>query len=134
MHEVLQPAGWAPPRGYANGIAAEGRTIFVGGQIGWNAAQAFDSDELADQVRQTLANIVAVLAEAGAEPEHLVSMTWYLTDLADYAAKLKPIGRAYREIIGAHFPAMAVVEVTRLVEPRARVEIQAIAVVPGHAA
>lgn len=132
MHEVLQPAGWAQPRGYANGIAAEGRLVFVGGQIGWNAAQQFESDELVDQVRQTLANIVAVLAEANALPDHIVSLTWYLTDLAHYAANLKPIGHAYREILGAHFPAMAVVQVSRLVEPRALVEIQAIAVVPAR--
>ena len=131
MHKVLQPPGWAPPLGYANGIAAEGRTVYVGGQIGWNAAQHFESDDLVDQVRQTLANIVAVLAEAGASPDHLVSLTWYLTDLDDYAANLKPIGRAYREILGRHFPAMAVVEVSRLVEPRALIEIQAIAVVPA---
>ncbi|MCA1661300.1 MAG: RidA family protein [Novosphingobium sp.] len=134
MHEVLQPFGWAPPIGYANGIAAEGQLVVVGGQVGWNAEQRFESDELADQVGQTLANVVAVLAEAGAGPEHLVSMTWYLTDLADYAAKLKPIGQAYRAIIGRNFPAMAVVEVARLVEPRARVEIQALAVVPTRQA
>ena len=130
MHEVLQPPGWSPPLGYANGIVAEGRTVYVGGQIGWNAEQAFESDDLVDQVRQTLANVVDVLAEAGATPEHLVSLTWYLTDLDDYAANLKPIGRAYREVIGRHFPAMAVVGVSRLVEKRARVEIQAVAVIP----
>ena len=132
MHDVLQPPGWAQPRGYANGIAAEGRLVFVGGQIGWNAEQRFESDDLVDQVRQTLANIVAVLGEADAGSEHIVSMTWYLTDVADYGAKLKPIGQAYRAIIGQHFPAMAVVEVSRLVEPRARVEIQAIAIVPSQ--
>jgi enamine deaminase RidA (YjgF/YER057c/UK114 family) len=131
MHEVLHPPGWSPPLGYANGIAAEGRTIFFGGPIGWNAAQHFESDDMVGQVRQTLANVVAVLAEAGASPDHLVSLTWYLTDLDDYAANLKPIGRAYREILGRHFPAMAVVEVSRLVEPRALIEIQAIAVVPA---
>ena len=130
MHEVLLPPGWSPPLGYANGIVAEGRTVYVGGQIGWNAEQAFESDDLVDQVRQTLANVVAVLAEAGATPEHLVSLTWYLTDLDDYTANLKPIGRAYREVVGRHFPAMAVVEVSRLVEKRAQVEIQAIAVIP----
>lgn len=130
MHEVLQPAGWARPRGYANGIAADGRLVFVGGQIGWNAMQQFESDELVDQVRQTLANIVAVLAEANALAEHIVSLTWYLTDLADYGANLKPIGQAYREILSRHFPAMAVVQVSRLVEPRALVEIEAMAVVP----
>jgi len=130
MHKALLPPGWSPPLGYANGIAAEGRTVYVGGQIGWNAAQEFESDDLVDQVRQTLANVVAVLAEANAAPEHLVSLTWFLTDLDDYAANLKPIGRTYRDILGRHFPAMAVVEVSRLVEARARVEIQAIAVVP----
>jgi len=130
MHDILHPAGWAPPKGYANGVAARGRTIFVGGQIGWNAEQRFDSDELVVQVRQTLENIVAVLREGGAGPEHLVSLTWYLTDVEDYLAKAREIGRAWREVIGRHFPAMAVVEVTRLVERRAKVEIQATAVVP----
>lgn len=130
MHDILQPAGWAPPIGYANGIAATGRTIFLGGQIGWNAEQRFDSDDLVDQVRQTLENIVAVLREGGAAPEHLVSLTWYLTDIEDYLANAKAIGRAWRDVIGRHFPAMAVVEVTRLVERRAKVEIQAMAVVP----
>lgn len=130
MHDILQPAGWAPPIGYANGIAATGRTIYVGGQIGWNAEQRFDSDDLVDQVRQTLENIVAVLREGGAAPEHLVSLTWYLTDIEGYLANAKAIGRAWRDVIGRHFPAMAVVEVTRLVERRAKVEIQAMAVVP----
>jgi enamine deaminase RidA (YjgF/YER057c/UK114 family) len=132
MHEILQPAGWAPPIGYANGIAATGRQIFVGGQIGWNARQEFESDDLVRQVEQTLRNIVAVLGAGGAEPEHIVSMTWYLTDLDDYTANLKPIGRAWRAEIGRHFPAMAVVEVARLVERRAKVEIQAVAVVPNE--
>jgi len=131
MADILHPAGWAPAIGYSNGIVAEGRTVFLGGQIGWNASQEFESDALVDQVRQTLANVVAVLAEAGARPEHLVSMTWFMTDLDEYAANLKPIGRAWREVIGRHFPAMAVVEVRRLVEPRAKVEIQAIAVLPN---
>ena len=130
MHEVLQPAGWAPPIGYANGIAAEGRLVFVGGQIGWNAAQRFESDDLVEQVRQTLSNVVAVLAEGGATPRHIVSMTWYLTDIVDYSAKLGPIGRVYREVIGRHFPAMAAIGVSRLVEPRALIEIQVIAVIP----
>jgi len=131
MHDILQPDGWAPPIGYANGIAASGRTIVVGGQIGWNAAQQFESDDLVDQVRQTLENIVAVLCEGGAAPAHLVSLTWYLTDIEDYLANAREIGRAWREVIGRHFPAMAVVEVTRLVERRAKVEIQATAVVPN---
>ena len=130
MHDILQPAGWAPPLGYANGVAAEGRLIAVGGQIGWNAEQQFDSDDLVDQVRQTLANIIAVLAAGGAAPEHLVSLTWYVTDIEDYVARQKDIGRAYRDAIGRHFPAMALVQVVRLVEARAKVEIQAMAVVP----
>lgn len=104
--------------------------VFLGGQIGWDAAQVFASDDLVDQVRQALENIVAVVAEAGGEPAHIVSMTWFMTDLDDYAAQRKAIGRAYREVIGRHFPAMAVVEVARLVEHRAKVEIQATAVLP----
>jgi len=130
VHKSLQPAGWAKPKGYANGIAAEGRLVFLGGQIGWNRDNRFDCHDLAGQVRQTLQNIVAVLAEADAKPEHIVSMTWYLTDKKDYLANLESIGRAYREVIGRHFPAMAVVEVTALVEDAAKVEIQATAVVP----
>lgn len=130
MHESLHPAGWAPPIGYADGIAATGRHIFVGGQIGWNARREFETDDLVEQIEQTLRNVVAVLAAGGGGPEHLVSMTWYLTDLDAYTANLKPIGRAWRAVIGRHFPAMAVVQVSRLVEQRAQVEIQAIAVVP----
>ncbi len=130
MHETIHPSGWAPAIGYANGIAASGRTLYLGGQIGWNAQQQFESDDLAQQVRQTLENIVAVVEEAGGKPEHIVSMTWYMTDLDDYVAQLRDVGRAYRQVIGKHFPAMAVVEVTRLVERRAKVEIQAVAVLP----
>ncbi len=129
-HTILQPAGWAQPKGYANGVAAEGRLVFVGGQIGWDAQSRFETDDLVGQVRQTLRNVVDVLAEAGATPEHVVSMTWYLTDKKDYLANLKGIGRAYREVMGRHFPAMAVVQVTALVEDRAKVEIQAMAVIP----
>ncbi|MBP2297369.1 RidA family protein [Azospirillum picis] len=130
MHSILQPEGWAKPLGYANGVAAHGRLIFVGGQIGWNARCEFESDDLAHQVRQTLENVVAVLAEAGAGPEHVTSMTWYLTDKADYLARRKEIGAAYRAVMGRHFPAMAVVQVAALIEDRAKVEIQAHAVVP----
>jgi enamine deaminase RidA (YjgF/YER057c/UK114 family) len=130
VHTILQPAGWAKPKGYANGVAAEGRLVFVGGQIGWNGRSRFECQDLVGQVRQTLRNIVDVLAEAGAKPEHIVSMTWYLTDKKDYLASLAEIGQAYREVIGRHFPAMAVVEVTALVEDDAKVEIQATAVVP----
>ena len=129
-HTILQPEGWAKPRGYANGIMAEGRLVFVGGQIGWNGQSRFEAHDLVGQVRQTLQNIVEVLAEAGAKPEHVVSLTWYLTDKKDYLDNLAGIGKAYREVMGRHFPAMAVVQVTALVEDDAKVEIQATAVVP----
>ena len=127
---VLQPAGWAKAKGYANGIAAQGRLVFVGGQIGWNAAQRFESADFVAQARQALANIVAVLAEAGAGPEHLVRMTWYVVDKREYLASSRALGRAYREVMGRHFPAMSAVEVTALMEDAARVEIEATAVVP----
>jgi enamine deaminase RidA (YjgF/YER057c/UK114 family) len=130
MHKVLQPEGWAKPVGYANGIAARGRTVFVGGQIGWNAQSQFDTDDLVGQVRQALRNIVCVLREAQARPEHITSMTWYFVDKGEYLANLKSIGEAYREVIGRTFPAMAAVQVVALVEDRAKVEIQAVAVVP----
>ncbi|HET6621143.1 MAG TPA: RidA family protein [Dongiaceae bacterium] len=130
MHTILQPEGWVKPAGYANGIAARGRFVFVGGQIGWNSQARFETDELAGQVRQTLQNVVAVLAEAGGGPQHLTSMTWYLTDKHDYLANLKEIGKAYRETIGRHYPAMAAVQVAALIEDRAKVEIQATAVIP----
>jgi enamine deaminase RidA (YjgF/YER057c/UK114 family) len=128
--EILQPEGWATPRGYANGIAASGRLVFVAGQIGWNAAQQFETDDFAGQVRQALANVVAVLAVAGAGPEHLTRMTWYITDKAEYRAALREIGRSYREIIGPHYPAMTLVQVAALLEDRAKVEIEATAVIP----
>jgi enamine deaminase RidA (YjgF/YER057c/UK114 family) len=130
-HTILQPAGWAKPKGYANGVAAQGRFVFVGGQIGWNGQSQFETDDLTGQVRQTLQNVVDVLAEAGARPEHVTSLTWYLTNKKDYLANLEGIGKAYREVMGRNFPAMAVVEVTALVEDRAKVEIQAMAVVPA---
>ena len=130
MHEILQPDSWVKPAGYANGVTARGRLVFVAGQIGWNAQSRFETDDLVGQVRQTLANVVAVLAEAGAEPQHITSMTWYLTDKAEYLANLKAIGRAYREVIGRNYPTMAAVQVMALIEDRAKVEIQAIAVVP----
>ena len=129
-HTVLQPANWAKPRGYANGIAAEGRLVFLGGQIGWNRQNRFEAHDLVGQVRQTLQNIVEVLAEAGAKPDHVVSMTWYLTSKKDYLDNLESIGKVYREVMGRHFPAMAVVQVSALVEDAAKVEIQAMAVVP----
>jgi enamine deaminase RidA (YjgF/YER057c/UK114 family) len=126
--EVLLPPGWARARGYANGIVAEGRQLFVSGQVGWDAEQRIVSDDFAAQARQALANIVAVLACAGARPEHLVRLTWYVTSRDEYNASLEAIGTSYRELIGRHFPAMSVVVVTALVEPRAKVEIEATAV------
>ena len=130
-HEFLHPRNWKPALGYANGVAASGRMIFCGGLIGWNAQQEFESDDFIDQVAQTLRNIVAVLAEAGAGPQHIVRLTWYVTDKTEYLARLKDLGRVYREIIGKHFPAMALVQVVALVEDRAKVEIEATAVVPA---
>jgi enamine deaminase RidA (YjgF/YER057c/UK114 family) len=127
--EILQPAGWARPRGYANGIAAEGRTIFVAGQIGWNAEQKFVSDDFAIQTRQALLNVIDVLACAGAGPAHIVRLTWYVTSRDEYNAALAAIGTSYRELFGRNFPAMSVVVVAALLEPRAKVEIEATAVV-----
>ncbi|MFO1157871.1 MAG: RidA family protein [Reyranellaceae bacterium] len=129
-HTILQPDGWVKPKGYANGIAAEGRLVFVGGQIGWNGQCQFETDDFIGQVRQTLQNVVAVLAEAGARPEHVASMTWYLTDKRAYLDNLPAIGKVYRDVMGRHFPAMAVMQVAALLEDRAKVEIQAMAVVP----
>ena len=124
----LQPPGWPEPRGYANGIAASGELIFVGGQIGWDETGAFPHEDMAGQVGQALRNIVAVLAEAGAGPEHVVRLSWYVTSRAEYLDSLKAIGAAYRAVMGRHFPVMAVVEVTALVEADAKVEIEATAV------
>lgn len=125
----LQPPGWPEPKGYANGIEATGRMVFVSGQIGWDETGAFVSDTLAGQVGQALSNIVAVLSEAGAGPEHVVRLTWYVTSRNEYVESVKAIGAAYRSVMGRHFPAMAVVEVSGLVEPAAKVEIEATAVV-----
>ena len=127
---ILQPSGWAPAKGYANGIAARGTQIFVGGQIGWNAQQQFESDDFIAQTAQALRNIVAVLAEAGAGPQHMVRMTWYITDRVEYNARLKELGTAYREVMGRNFPAMTCVQVAALVEARAKVEIEVTAVLP----
>ena len=129
MH-ILQPPDWAPPKGYANGIAARGTTVFVGGQVGWNGQQQFESDDFVAQARQALSNVMAVLAEAGAGPEHITRMTWYVTDKREYVASLSMLGAAYREVIGRHFPAMTAVQVTALIEDRAKVEIEATAMVP----
>jgi enamine deaminase RidA (YjgF/YER057c/UK114 family) len=129
--ERLQPPGWPEPRGYANGVAAEGRIVFVAGQIGWDETGAFPARDLAGQVRRALENVLAVVAQAGGGPEHVARMTWYLVDREDYLASQKAIGAAYREVMGRHFPAMAVVVVAGLVEAGARVEIEATAVVPA---
>jgi enamine deaminase RidA (YjgF/YER057c/UK114 family) len=129
-HEFLNPAHWRQPRGYSNGVAARGRLIVTGGVIGWNADEVFESDDFAGQAAQALRSIVEILACAGAKPHHLVRLTWYVTDKQDYLAALKDLGAAYRQIIGKHFPAMALVQVVALVEDRAKVEIEATAVVP----
>ena len=127
---TLQPPEWAPPRGYANGIAARGTLVFVGGQVGWDAQQRFASDDFVAQARQALDNVVAILREANARPEHIVRMTWYVVDRAEYLANLRALGHAYREVVGRHYPAMTAVEVTALMESRARVEIEVTAVLP----
>jgi len=129
-HDILHPSGWKPARGYANGIAARGRMVLTGGLVGWNGDCVFETDDFAGQAAQALRNIVAVLACADARPEHLVRLTWYVTDKHVYLASLRDLGRAYREIIGPHYPAMALVQVVALVEDRALVEIEATAVVP----
>jgi enamine deaminase RidA (YjgF/YER057c/UK114 family) len=129
--QVLHPKHWAKPKGFANGIAAQGRQVFVAGQVGWTAQQAFESDDFVVQVEQALKNIVEVLAEASAGPEHLVRLTWYVTDKREYLSRLGEVGQAYRRVIGRHYPAMALVQVVALVEDRAKVEIEATAVVPS---
>lgn len=128
--KILQPPGWATPKGYANGVAARGTLVFVGGQIGWNGDQQFESDDFIAQTKQALQNVHAVMACAGAGPEHMVRMTWYITDRDEYNARLRELGGVYREVMGKHFPAMTCVEVSRLVETRAKVEIEVTAVVP----
>jgi enamine deaminase RidA (YjgF/YER057c/UK114 family) len=128
--QFLNPPDWPRPKGYSNGVSARGRMVFTAGVIGWDEREEIRSDALADQVRQALTNIVAILRAGDAAPEHLVRMTWYVTDVEEYRASLKEIGAAYRTVMGAHYPAMAVVQVVRLVEPRAKVEIEATAVVP----
>lgn len=129
-HEVLHPKNWKPAVGYANGVAASGRMIFLGGLIGWNADQEFETDDFVAQADQCLANIVAVLKEAGAGPEHLVRLTWYILDKQEYLANLRALGAVYRKHMGRNFPAMAMVQVVALIEDRARLEIEATAVLP----
>ncbi|MBL9047135.1 MAG: RidA family protein [Tabrizicola sp.] len=130
MHEVLHPSHWKPARGYANGVAAEGRMVFTGGIIGWNADQEFETDDFVGQVEQALKSIVEVLACAGAGPEHLVRLTWYVTDKKEYLDRLRDLGTVYKAVIGRHYPAMALVQVAALLEPGAKVEIEATAVIP----
>jgi enamine deaminase RidA (YjgF/YER057c/UK114 family) len=130
-NEFLQPPGWAAPKGYSNGVVASGRQVYLAGQIGWNEAQQLVSDRFAAQFRQALQNIVTLLAQAGGGPEHLVRLTWFVTNLDEYRAEMKDIGAAYREVIGRHYPPMSVVQVAGLVEHGAKVEIEATAVVPG---
>jgi enamine deaminase RidA (YjgF/YER057c/UK114 family) len=127
---ILQPPGWPRPRGYANGVVAEGRLVFVAGQIGWDESGTLVSDDLVRQFERTLENTLAVLREAGAGPQHVARMTWYITDRRDYLARAREIGEVYRTLMGSHYPAMAVVEVRALIEDRARVEIETTAVVP----
>lgn len=127
---LLQPPGWVRPRGYAYGVVARGTWVFVAGMVGWNARGEFDHKDFVGQARRALQNIVEVLREAGARPEHLVRLTWYVTDKEEYLSALEDLGRAYREVIGRHYPAMSVVEVQGLVEPGAKVEIEATAVIP----
>jgi enamine deaminase RidA (YjgF/YER057c/UK114 family) len=130
QHEFLHPRGWKKPKGFANGIAAEGRLVFLAGQVGWNADQQFDSDDFVAQTRQALANIVALVNEAGGKAEHITRLTWFVLDRAEYLSQLSELGRAYRGVMGTHFPAMTLVQVAALVEDRAKVEIEATAVIP----
>ena len=128
--EFLQPPGWVKPRGYSNGVVARGRQVFIGGQIGWDGQCRFTSADFVAQARQALANIVAILAEAGGKPEHVVRLTWYVMDKREYVASYPQLGKAYREVMGRHYPAMTAVQVAALVEDAARVEIEAEAVIP----
>ena len=130
MMKLLQPPGWEAPRGYANGVIARGALIFVGGQIGWNAKQQFESDDFIVQTRQALLNIRAVLEAGGAGPQHMARMTWYVVDRLEYISRLQELGVVYREVMGKYFPAMTCVEVAGLVEDRARIEIEVTAVLP----
>ena len=130
MRKLLQPAGWLAPKGYANGIAARGTLVFVGGQIGWNAQQQFETDDFILQTAQTLRNIAAVLKEANPGPEHMVRMTWYVTDRDEYNNRLPELGKVYRDVRGKNFPAMACVQVAGLMEARAKIEIEVTAVMP----
>jgi enamine deaminase RidA (YjgF/YER057c/UK114 family) len=127
--EIVQPKGWAPPKGYANGIVARGRQVFIAGQVGWNALAQFESDDFVAQVEQALKNVVDVLAAAGGEARHLVRLNWYVTDKAEYKARQREIGEIYRKVVGRHFPAMTLLVVAGLLEPRAKIEIEGTAVI-----
>ena len=128
--QILQPPGWARAKGFSNGIAAKGTLVFIAGQVGWTGEGKWESRDFAGQFRQALANILAVLAEAGGKPQHLVRLTWYVLDKREYLSALKSVGEAYRELMGRHYPTMAVVQVSGLVEDEARLEIEATAVIP----
>jgi len=130
MMQILQPPGWAKPRGFANGIAASGKLVFVAGQIGWTGEGKWEARDFAGQFRQALRNCIDVVAQAGGKPQHIVRLTWYVTDKQEYLSSLKDVGTAYRALMGRHFPTMAVVQVSGLIEPQAKLEIEATAVVP----
>ena len=131
MHKIVHPEGWKPAKGYANGVLATGETLYVGGQIGWNADQAFETDDFVGQVEQALRNIVAVVETAGGKPEHIVRLTRFLIDKAEYVARQRELGEVYRSVLGRHFPAMSLFVISGLLEDRAKVEIEATAVVPA---
>ncbi len=131
MHQIVQPKGWPRPKGYANGVLAQGRMLFVAGQVGWNAREEFESDDFVRQTEQALANIVAILTEGGARAEHIVRMTWYVTDKTEYLDRLAEIGKVYKNVIGPVYPAMSLVQVAGLVEVGAKLEIEATAVIPA---
>lgn len=128
--QILQPPSWAKPRGYSNGVAASGSIVFISGQIGWDEQCQFQTDNFVGQVRQALVNVLAVLAECGGRPEHIVRLTWYVVDRQEYLSSSKALGKVYQELMGKHYPAMTVVQVSALIEDAARVEIEATAVVP----
>ncbi|MCV6603725.1 MAG: RidA family protein [Porticoccaceae bacterium] len=130
--QIINPEGWPRPRGYSNGILADGKTLYVGGQIGWDENEQFHSDDFIEQMAQALKNTVAILEAGGARPEHIVRMTWYITDRDEYLARLKEMGQVYRDIIGRHFPVMAMVQVAGLMETRALVEVETTAVIPNQ--
>lgn len=130
MHTFLHPRDWKSAKGFSNGVVAEGRTVFLAGQIGWNADQTFESDDLVEQTRQALRNIVTILQEAGGKPEHITRLTWFVIDKREYTSRLREVGEVYRSVMGKHFPAMTLVQVVALVEDEAKIEVEATAVMP----